>query len=460
LSEVTEAAQHGLLRNRAFMALWAAQILSQTAANAVTSALIILVAELTHSNTSSSFLILLAIIPAVLFGFAGGVIVDRVDRRMVLVVTNALRAVAIVPLILAGESVTTAYLVNFLVATVTIFFVPAEAATIPSIVRKRDLLVANSLFTFTFNGAFLVGFIILAPIVVSLYGFYVLWFTIGTMFAIASLLCLTLPTVAPIARLLSVEVAEQAVSETRRGIADAFHYLRSTPLVTWAMVYIALTYTLVAVAGALAPGFVREVLRLGERNVVVLIAPAGIGVVFGLGVLNVVSRRIGRPHAIGVGLMVTAIALAVLAAARPFADVFAESRFGGGLGGLGGALPFFIGIVSVTAFVFGIAYAFITVPAMTLLQEELPEDIRGRVFGVLNTLVSIFSFLPLVIVGPIADVWGIAPVFVLGALLVFGVWLAGRSERLRAGLMRAAATVTQVTHAKDLLGDSSKDSLG
>src|SRR5206468_12281322 len=111
---------------------------------------------------------------------------------------------------------------------------------------------------------------------------------------------------------ISVRVAEVAASETRRGILEAFHYLRTTPLVTWAMVYIALTYTLVAIAGALAPGFVREVLRLGERNVVVLVAPAGIGVVIGLGVLNVVSRRIGRAHAIGLGLLVTSIALAVL----------------------------------------------------------------------------------------------------------------------------------------------------
>ena len=399
-------------------------ILSQTAANAVTSALIVLVAELTHNNTSSSFLILLAIIPAVLFGFAGGVIVDRVDRRIVLIVTNSARAVAIIPLLLAGDSVTTAYLVNFLVAAVTLFFVPAEAATIPSIVRRSDLLVANSLFTFTFNGAFLVGFIILAPVMVSLYGFTALWFTIVIMFEIASVLCLTLPSVPPTAK-LGADVAERAVTETRRGIADAFHYLRSTPLVTWAMVYIALTYTLVAIAGALAPGFVREVLRLGERNVVVLVGPAGIGVVVGLGVLNVVSRRIGRSHAIGLGLLVISIALAALAAARPFADVF--------------ALPFFIGIVSVTAFVFGMAYSFITVPAMTLLQEELPEDIRGRVFGVLNSLVSIFSFLPLIIVGPIADVWGIAPVFVLAAAAVFGVWLAGRSARLK--------SVTHVTPA-------------
>src|SRR5207249_4829601 len=83
-----------------------------------------------------------------------------------------------------------------------------------------------------------------------------------------------------------------------------------------------LTYTLIAVAGALAPGFVREVLRLGERNVVVLVAPAGIGVVLGLGLLNVVGSRISRANAIGTGLLVVGLALLALAAARPFAEVF------------------------------------------------------------------------------------------------------------------------------------------
>lgn len=433
MAEVQEAVHVGLLRNRAFLAVWAAQILSQTAANAVTSALIILVAELTHSNTSSSFLILLAIIPAVLFGIGAGVLVDRTDRRFVLVLTNALRGVAVLPLLFAGTSLSTAYVVNFLVAAVTIFFVPAESATIPGIVRKRDLLVANSLFTFTFNGSFLLGFIILAPIAVSLYGFEFLWSVIATMFGVSSLLCATLPPSPPpqkAAHLISAELAERAFTETRQGISEAFHYLRATPLVTWAMVYIALTYTLIAMAGALAPGFVREVLKLGERNVVVLVAPAGIGVVLGLGVLNVVGSRISRANAIGTGLLVVGLALLALAAARPFADVFA-SRLGGVLGE---ALPLFIGLVSVTALFFGLAYAFITVPAMTLLQEQLRDDIRGRVFGVLNVLVSIFSLLPLIFVGPIADVWGVAPVFVLAAVVVFGVWLGGRPVRLKSSL--------------------------
>jgi MFS family permease len=421
------AAERGLLQNRAFLAIWGAQVLSQVAANAVTSALIILVAELTHSNTSSSLLILLAVLPAVLFGIAGGVIVDRTDRRLVLIVTNFLRAASIIPLLLFGTSLSVAYLVNFLVATVTIFFVPAEAASIPSLVRKRDLMVANSLFTFTFNGAFLVGFIILAPIVVNLYGYELLWVVIAFMFAAASILCATLPKAAPAAEHLSVRVAEMAVEQTRAGVSEAFHYLRSAPVVTWSLIYIALTYTLVAVAGALAPGFVREVLRVGERNVVIIVGPAGVGVIAGLAFLNLIGRRWRRPNAIGTGLIVAISALLFLAAARPLTEVFARV----GSPGLGAAFPAFAAIVSGTAFVFGVSYAFITVPAMTLLQEELRDDIRGRVFGFLNMLVSIFSLLPLVLVGPIADVWGVAPVFVGFAAIVAMVWIGGRSTRER-----------------------------
>src|SRR5258708_18118483 len=105
MDQLSGAAERGVLRNRAFLALWAAQILSQVAANATTFALIVLVGEITKANTSSSILILLAIVPAVLFGVFAGVIVDRTDRRRVLILTNALRSVAVIPLLLLGESV-------------------------------------------------------------------------------------------------------------------------------------------------------------------------------------------------------------------------------------------------------------------------------------------------------------------------------------------------------------------
>lgn len=441
--EVQTAAEHGLLRNRAFLAVWSAQILSMTAANALTSALIALVAELTKSNTSSSLLILFAVIPPVLFGILAGVFVDRSDKRLVLVVTNALRALAVTVTLLFGRVLAMAYVVNFLVASVTVFFVPAEAATLPAIVRKRDLLTANSLFTFTFNGTFLLGFIILAPLVVVFAGYMTLFAIIVAMFAAAAILCATLPPSVPLTKGLGVDVAEQAVERGRRDIGEALGFLAKRPAIAWSLIYIAVTYTLVAMAGALAPGYVREVLLLPERSFALLVAPAGIGVVAGLGALNVVSPRFGHSRVVGLGLGATVGALIVLAAARPVAAIAGRAAQGGGLEGL----PYFIGVVTITAFVFGVAYAFITVPSMTYIQEELPEVIRGRVFGVLNMLVSVFSLLPLLVIGPIADIWGIAPVFVGAAMLVIVVWVGGRRVRRTAMMDRGLVNVSRDTGA-------------
>jgi MFS family permease len=78
-------------------------------------------------------------------------------------------------------------------------------------------------------------------------------------------------------------------------------------------------------------------------------------------------------------------------------------------------------VVVVVAFAAGVCYAFVAVPAQTSLQEELPSDVRGRVFGVLNMLVSLASFVPIIIVGPLADAISSSTVIVISALIVGGV---------------------------------------
>src|SRR3989442_2857639 len=173
------------------------------------------------------------------------------------------------------------------------------------------------------------------------------------MFAAASILCATLPKAPPESEHLSRRVAEMAVQQTRSGMAEAFHYLRAAPIVTWSLIYIALTYTLVAVAGALAPGFVREVLRVGERNVVIIVAPAGIGVIAGLGLLNLFGARWPRPNAIGTGLIVAGSALPLLAGARPLTEGFLRV----GPPGLGAPCPVVAAILPGTPFVFCRPYA-------------------------------------------------------------------------------------------------------
>ena len=414
--------QPSLLRNRDFLSLWAAQILSQTAANALTYSLVILVFRQTHQNTASSFLILLAILPAILFGTLAGVMVDRVDRKLVLVITNVLRGVAVALMLVLKDNPVAPYAVNFLVATVTVFFVPAEGATIPKIVRKQDLLAANSLFSFTFNGSFVLGFALLAPIVVGVGDLDFLFTLLTSFYIVAAVLCSTLPKTEPLDRYLTVDVAAEAAEATRRELGDAFAYLRSHPRIVWVLVYVALMYMLVAVAGALGPGFVTQTLGLTERWVGVLALPAGVGIVFGLVALNYLGSRFGRSRLIHWGLISTSLTLLGLAS-----PAILRPRSFTASGNPQDPLVLFVIVV---AFVLGAAYAFATVPSFTLLQEELADDMRGRVFGVLNTLVSVVSLLPLLFVGPIADQVGVGWVLLGGAVAVAVAWFVSRNVHL------------------------------
>src|SRR5450756_1316810 len=83
-----------VLKNRSFLLLWLAQLLSQVVFNAANYGIIALVTAITHSTTLVGLAIVSFTLPAVPFSLLAGVYVDYLDKRMVLWVSNALRAVA------------------------------------------------------------------------------------------------------------------------------------------------------------------------------------------------------------------------------------------------------------------------------------------------------------------------------------------------------------------------------
>jgi hypothetical protein len=100
-----------------------------------------------------------------------------------------------------------------------------------------------------------------------------------------------------------------------------------------------------------------------------------------------------------------------------------------------------VGVVVVIAIFAGVEYAFVAIPSQTALQEELPVEVRGRTFGILNTLLSIASFLPVIAAPAAADVLNIAfdgaGIPVVMAVLGVGVLVAGVASwrrNARAGL--------------------------
>ena len=99
------------------------------------------------------------------------------------------------------------------------------------------------------------------------------------------------------------------------------------------------------------------------------------------------------------------------------------------------ALTSLLAIVVVIAFFAGIAYGFVAIPSQTQLQEDLPEDVRGRVFGVLNMLVSVSSFLPILVAGFFSDKFGTTTV--IFAVGIF-IGLAGITSIVRRGALQPA----------------------
>jgi len=415
-----------VLRDRRFLSLWLAQVASQVGGNMVLYGLTVLVAERTHSSSAVSLLLLTFLVPAVVFSAIAGVFVDRLDRRLILIVANLLRGGLFVAMVVLDANLILIYLLNIAVSTITTLFAPAEASMIPVLVRREQLLAANSLFTFTLQGSFALGFALLGPFVVILADVNGLIVLVAGCYLAAAALCVTLPSSTPaagrpgsVASGQALGEAEAALAATLRQLQEGLRYIRANPGIFWSLSYLAITASLVGVLGALGPNYAQQSLGLKPQDFFIVVLPLGGGLVLGILLLNAYGRLVPRRRLIEGGLLVLGIALALLSVAAPLSN-FLRSRVDSN--GAVALEPFvsLLGIIVAIALTAGVAYAFVAVPAQTQLQEELPADVRGRVFGVLNMLVSVASFVPIIIAGPLADALGTSLVLFLMAGLVVG----------------------------------------
>ncbi len=182
-----------VLRNRNFLLLWLAQASTQVGGNMVIYGLTVLIFSATKSNSAVSLLLLTFLVPAVFFSAVAGVYVDRIDRRLILIATNLLRAVLFALVFLAGGNVAAIFVLNMAISTVTTFFAPAEAAMIPMLVPRSQLLAANGIFTLTLNAAFALGFALLGPLVVNVAGPHALILIVAALYLVAMVFTITLP---------------------------------------------------------------------------------------------------------------------------------------------------------------------------------------------------------------------------------------------------------------------------
>lgn len=349
-----------LRRNANYRNLWLARVVSNLGDwfNLLASAA--LVARLADSGTAVSFLFLVRFLPLFLMSPFAGVIADRFDRRKILIASDLLRAATVASFLLVDrpERLWLLYALTALQFVFSAVFFPAETALIPSVVTEDDLITANTLDSATWSTMLAIG--------AMLGGLAASYLGVNSAFLLDSSSFLLSAWFVGRLRLPPGAAAPQAVSPgVRAGLfafVEGLRYLARQPAL--------LVLTLVKASGALVWGAVNVVEvplanklfplnGSGSLTLGLIYMATGIGTGFGPLFLR---ARLGDSQR----AMLRAITIGfVLLAVGVFSLSLAPS--------LGGVL----GATAVRGVGSGALWVFSTV----LLQQLLPNRVRGRVFA-------------------------------------------------------------------------------
>lgn len=430
-----------LVRNRNFLLLWIAQIISQTAQQIINYALVIQVSDLTNSSSAVAGIIICFTLPAIVFAAIAGVFVERNSKKTVLVVTNVARGVMVLAYVLtdsrwgAGAVLPIFYIVTLLFAAVSQFFNPAELAMIPLIVRRTQLVQANSLFNLSFTACQLVGFVLLGPLLLAtvLHNNYALLYMI--LFGLY-LACAALTYFLP-----EDDAAETAAERRKRGekvgaaevaagagqlaatgihaakeeLVEGWQFVRRDPVIINSILYWSIAITVFMMLGTIGPGFLKNVLGIDPNQLIYILMPGGLGLVIGVLIVGKLATPHNRLLMINLALFLAGLVLLIFALIEPVLT---------GLFSLWHQQPplmLMLTMLGVMAFLLGLLNSFIGVPAQTALQERSTEDIRARVFSFFFTAQNVILIVPVGIAGALADNLGYPQTVALIAVAVLGI---------------------------------------
>jgi predicted MFS family arabinose efflux permease len=396
-----------LTGNRNYRLLWLGQSISQLGDWFNSVAIYALLLELTGNATSVALMIIVQFLPMALIGPMAGVVVDRVNRRRLMIGADVLRGVLVLGLLLVGrkDQVWLIYALMGTVVSATAFFEPARTAVIPNITSRDQLLTANALSSATWSAMLAIG-AALGGVVTALLGRNAAFLVNGMSFFVsAAFIARTRFDATPPA------VKRPAGLASLTGIADLFEgarYVQSDRHVGALM--------LVKAGWGMAGGVLLLMTVFGERVFPVGgSAAAGIGVLYaarglGAGIGPILARAwLGqRPEQMRRAIVPSYLLVAVFYLMLSWAP------------GIGWASLAIVGSHAAGS----VLWVFSTV----LLQLSVPDRFRGRVFSAELALLMIISAISSYACGFALDRYGVSPFVltrVMGMLFIlpaFGWW--------------------------------------
>lgn len=394
------------LRIRSFLYLILSEFFSQFSMNLFNFALLIVVFRVSESNSAVSGVVIAFTLPSLIFGILAGVLVDRWNKKKVLLITNILRALLVFPLFYFYNNLAIIYIVTFGVSMVTQFFIPAETPIIPLLVKRKLLLSANALFGMGIYASIFLAYALSGPILFFL-GERNIFIGLAALFVIAGFFASIIKVSK--SRIEPKKVIDFPPLTLKQELKIMMDVIYKTKALSHALFSLTLSQVLIFVLAVVGPGYAKDVLNIPVENFPILfVTPAIIGVALGALIIGSFLHNFSKATLTKFGMFLLGVSIMLL----PYGSKFESREF---VQLINLYLPSLLTInvlhiMFVLAFVLGFATAFIFVPANTILQEETNDESRGKIYGVLNTLIGITSIIPVVLVGGLADIIGVKSV--------------------------------------------------
>ncbi len=383
-----------MIRKKNFRLLWLAQIISAAGDTFSFLAIQIRIDDLASGPGESargvSLVLIAYVLPTLLLGLFAGTMVDRWDRKRVMVVSDIARAL-IAPAYLLLQSLADlpiAIAAAFLMASFGVFFYPARTALLPSMVEDDELMSANGTMQLGNTIARLAG-PALAGLVIGIWGVQAAFWIDSASFLISAFFVLGISGI--ITRVVS---SQEASRSTWQDFREGFRFALQSRLLQAITLGIAVAMLGIGAVNVLFVPFLRDAFAVEAAGLGGIEAAQGVGMLIGALLMGALGKRLS-PQKIAVIAMV-----------------------GLGLGiGVAGMAPV-LGLIVAAMPLVGFTLPPLNASLSTMLQRGIPEGLLGRAGSVMEMASSLTNLISMGLAGWIAGVVGLRETFVLAGTIV------------------------------------------
>lgn len=403
MSEPKENFFKRIFVNKNIFYLWTGQIISQSGDSIYEIALLWLVLDLTGSNSLTGLVAMSAYLPILIFGLFFGALVDRYNKKRIMLLADIARAllVLLIPLLYYVDAINALLLgvLTFFIASFNALFNPARDALVGKLVGPKDRLMANTMIYTSWQYAMFIGPAV-AGILLAVLGEVHLFTANAATFLLSFFFIYQIAFKRPV--VLEKQTDSFKLSGVFDEIKEGFQYMASKRIL-WVLLLITFIDNLFLMGPAMigAPIFIKEILGEGIESFAYIQVAYGIGMILGTILLNKFGKKYSNRSIILWGIVLDGLTFFPLLWIDTFAGMFA------------------------TIVIHAMAIPMIIIIRPSIIQKEVPEEIQGRIFSMINIAVWGCTALSVGLTGIVADFVPINIIYAVIAILAASTGLMG-----------------------------------